>query len=303
MTALLVDYINLAMVAIHAMNRPGQSILSADGVNTGALLVFVNSLSRYVREEAPEKVAVLWDGGRSSYRLAIDPNYKAHRVEMSEADDEGKQTTFGLAKEFLSLAGFHHVERPGVEADDLIAYYWRHHRPFADKLVILSSDKDFLQLLVDDECEQVRLSSAGTATDRWTATRVREEMGCEPDALRYAMALAGDTSDNVPGVPRFGMKTAIKALKKWGGDLDSVVRYDPRVVEHVERVWTNLSLVDLIGTPNSRLALPPIPTFAPTGLSSTMFPELLSFLSQYQMKSVTSRLYDGTLWKEVKQNG
>jgi DNA polymerase I len=293
MTVLLVDANNVAMRSIHAMARSG---LSAHGVSTGPLLAFVNTLSKHIREEQPDRVAVCWDGGRSEHRVALDEQYKAHRLSMDPQDEENKHSVFALAKEFCSLAGLHHVERPGVEADDLIAYHWRTHRPLDEKVVILSSDKDFLQLLIEGQVEQVRLSSSGTPTDRWTADRVRTEMGCDPKHLPYAMALAGDDADNVPGVPRFGMKTAVKTLAKYEFNLDTALRNDHRLVDHVDRVRLNLSLVDLRESVMGQ-HLPALPLFRPTAPGDVTYPLLLSFLTQHQMKSVQSRLYEQALWK------
>jgi 5'-3' exonuclease len=268
--------------------------LSADGVNTGPLMVFINTLSRHVREEDPDRLVVCWDGGRSAFRVALYPEYKANRLQAPDPEfDERKRGTFALAREFLALSGIHQIDRPGFEADDLISWYV-HHRPAGERAVILSSDKDFLQLLCD-EVEQVRLSSGGADTDRWTVQRVREEHGCEPEHLALAMALAGDISDGVPGVPRFGMKTALKNLAKSGWSLDAVEH--PAVREHWGQVQVALRLVDL-RTPPEGLALPELPMFEPTDPSSAMYEGLLSFLTRYRLESVRQRLYVGGLWKE-----
>jgi DNA polymerase-1 len=294
MSTLLIDANNVAMRAIHAMARSGLS--SDQGVITGPLLAFINTISKHIREEKPNKVAICWDGGRSMHRLALDGDYKSHRLSMDPEQEEAKNSTFALAKGFCSVAGLFHIERVGVEADDLIAQYVLDEE-YGQKTVILSSDKDFLMLLDSRHggVEQVRLSSAGTPTDRWTATRVREEMGCEPKDLAYAMALAGDVSDNVPGVPRFGMKTAIKTLKKYDWRFQQALREDSRLIEHADRARLNLRLVDLRGGMDG-LSLPPLPVFAPTAPGGVLYSDLLSFITRHQLKSVQSRLYDGTLW-------
>lgn len=297
MTVVLVDANNVAMRAVHAMARSGLS--DADGVATGPLLAFINTLSKHVKEERPRAVAVCWDGGRSQRRVQASPDYKAHRLNEGPAEDL-KHGVFALAKEFCTLAGLHHVERPGIEADDLIAHYWR-QRNRGEKTVILSSDKDFLQL-VDTNVEQVRLSSAGTPTDRWNEERVAAEIGAWPELLPYAMALAGDVSDNVIGVPRVGMKTAIKIIDRnmvndpdgqwWARTLA-----DPKVAAHADRVRTNLTLVDLRQVHDEGLHLPALPSFSPTTPGSVMYPHLMSFLTKHQMKNVQSRFLDGSLWR------
>jgi DNA polymerase I len=296
MTTLLIDANNALMRAIHAMARSG--LTSDHGVGTGPLLAFIGTLGRHIREEQPDKVAVCWDGGHSEHRLALDPNYKGQRPDLGEHEVEIKESAFAQAKEFCSVAGLFDIERRGIEADDLIAGYVRDRRH--EDVVILSSDKDFLMLLDDSGyggmVEQVRMSSAGTRTDRWTATRVREEMGCEPSDLANAMALAGDVSDNVPGIPRFGMKTAIKTLSKHAWDFEIALSTDPRLADHVERARLNLALVDLRGGLDG-LLLPRLPSFIPTKPGGVLYQELLSFLSRYQLKGVQARLYGGTLWK------
>lgn len=286
MTHLLVDGNNLAMRSIHAMARSG---LSADGVLTGPLLVFVNSLSRFVREESPSRVVVCWDRGPSAMRVALYPAYKAHRQQVDPEADEHKHSAFSLMKEFLALSNICQVEREGYEADDLIAHYVAKTKP---GVVIASSDKDFLMLLCEG-VEQIRLSSGGAETDRWTMTRVWDEYGCNPWHLRLAMALAGDTSDGIPGVPRFGMKTAIKTLRKHEWDLDAIDH--PAVVEHRDQVEVALRLVDLL-SPIDGLSLSPLPPFEPTWPGSALWEPLLSFLVRYQLDSVKARLYEGALW-------
>ncbi len=302
MTVLLVDANNVAMRAVHAMSRSG--LTNDQGVATGPLVNFINTLARHIKDEQPRAVAVCWDGGRSKRRVALSSDYKGHRLDAPEDVESLKQDVFSLAKEFCTLAGIHHVERPGYEADDLIAHYWR-QRNRGERTVIVSSDKDFLQL-VEGNTEQVRLSSAGTPTDRWNEQRVKDDMGTPPWLLPYAMALAGDASDNVIGVPRFGMKTAIKTLHKtmekmiadddeglwWERTLE-----DPRIAPHLDRVRVNLELVDLRHRYDDELHLPPVPLWQPTTPGSLSLEALVSFLMKHQMKNVQSRFFAGTLWK------
>lgn len=297
MSVLLVDANNLTMRGIHAMHKSG---LSVEGVATGPLLVVINALSRHVREERPTYVVMCWDSGKSAYREGLYPLYKANRG--PSATDDVKEGTFALVKEFLALAGIHQVERPGYEADDIIASYVARYRdnvftdPVETKVVIASSDKDFLMLL-GPGVEQIRFASGGAPTDRWTEERVREEFGCGPPNLVDVMALAGDTSDNIPGVPRFGIKTAVKTLAKYDWSLEQAIE-DPKIKPHEEQVLISRALVDLT-TPHRELNLPALPPFRPTTAASINYSSLESFLLTYRMESVLKRLYAASLWTDT----
>lgn len=284
---LLVDATNLLMRAVYASR--GQE-MSADGVFTGGVVIFIKSLARFVREERPDRLAVCWDGGRSAMRTALYPAYKANRRDQPEDLVDSRRDTKGLASEFLSLCGVHHAERPGMEADDLIAAYWTRHRAQDDRVVILSSDKDFLMLL-EPGTEQIRLSSAGTPTDRWDTARVHAAHGCLPRDWPAVLALAGDVSDNVPGVPRYGIKTAVKQLAKAGWRIDQI--QDPRVVTARDQVEVNYRLVDLRNTPPSAQ---PAPLFRPTTVVDSMWGPLTDYLHRYRLETIRQNLYQGSLW-------
>jgi DNA polymerase-1 len=287
---LVVDGNNILMRAFHAAQH---SQMSSGDTPTGALLIFVNLISKYVRQEQPDHLLVCWDGGRSTHRTAIFDGYKAARLDKPwKEDPEGP---FGQAKEFLSLANIHHVEQSGCEADDLVAAYVREHR---GRKVILSGDKDFLQLL-DGWTEQIR---PGGANERWTANRVRTEMGCKPEDIPKVMALTGDMGDNVPGVPGFGQKTACKALTAHDWDLDALRRTtDPKWAKkiwgYVNAIERNYALVNL-RDPIPGVITPEAPEFVPTDPTSALCQALLEFLIQYQMESVKQRLLDWTLWSD-----
>lgn len=290
---LLVDSNNLLMRAVHAADRTGMG--TPDGIATGALLIFINLLSRHIREEEPSHVLLAWDGGRSAFRTGLYPAYKAHRGERSGSPDE--RGPFSQAKEFATLAGIHHVERLGWEADDIIAAVWqtlRREQP-EDEVCILSGDKDLLQLL-DARTYQVRPASPPADTDRWTAERVTERYGVPPEHLSKAMALIGDVGDNVPGVRGIGPVKAAKLLSASGWSLSGATAK----MEPDKQAAARLShaLVDL-RTMNYRqqgLFLPPPPVFAPTTFGGVYVHDLLGYLDRYLLESVRSRLAQGTLW-------
>lgn len=293
---MLLDGNNLLMRAVFAAERVP---LSADGIPTAALLIFVNLLSRHIKEEDPSHVVLCWDGGRSAFRLQMYPDYKANRGPSADhPDDRGP---FSQAKEFLSLAGIHHVERTGWEADDLIACYWQNARrehPEAE-VVILSGDKDMLQLL-DSKTTQVRPVSQ-PPTDRWDAARVFSHYGLPAEDLSKIMALIGDTSDNVPGVRGLGPKKSLKILVEANFDLGDAMA--GRSEEDKAMAHLSYLLIDLRSMSYARhgLVLAAPPTFAPSSYESTLAIPLLRYLERYLLESIRVRLAAQTLWHEPQR--
>lgn len=279
---LLVDGNNLYARAWYATRHEA---MVADGESTAALVVFANSLSRYVREERPKHMVVCWDSGGSAYRTRLLPTYKANRraktVELRTGRDQ--------VHEYLALAGVQQIERLGVEADDLIAKYWHD----ADQPVVLASeDKDFLQLAGPNprghQCTVMR--STG---ERWTEDKVARETGARPRNLPSVMALTGDESDNVAGVPGIGPKKAVALLEEAGWDLEAIDH--PEVAQMRPQVLLNRVLVNL-RSPLPGLLLPsPVP-FRPTGPGSALYAEFVGFLERYRLKGLLSKLYSGSLW-------
>lgn len=281
---MLVDGNNLAMRSFHA----AQGKMSAAGENTGALQLFVNSLSMHVREERPDRLVICWDSGQSTMRLRIYPEYKAARraKSLEYGGSEPHHELFVMIKRFLLLCGIAQWSREGVEADDLIAAGWRRHR--TDQVVILSSDKDLLQLL-DANTTQIRFATTGA--DRWTRERFLAERGFRPEQLPLVMALEGDTSDGVPGMRGIGPKKALKMLVAANWDLDQAMRAYP---EHYAIVKTSQALVDLSWSP---VEVEDVPEFCPR--NRTQFDgwsSLLAFCEHYQLRTIRQRLVGGDLW-------
>lgn len=288
MTLLLVDGDNLFMRAWHATRREA---MTAEDESTASLVVFTNMLLRYVREERPDRVVICWDWGGSTYRKRILPSYKANRATATSELVRTERDTVGI---FLALADVFQVRRPGVEADDLIAKYW--HMAEED-VVIVSEDKDLLQLAgytpIGRWCEILR--STG---ERWDRGDVMERMGVGPEHLPDVMALTGDDSDNVPGVPGIGPKRAVQLLEEAGWDLEAIEH--PDVVQMRAQVLRNRVLVNLrLPLPRLELGMPP--SFDPTGRDGPLFDELLAFLERYRLKGLLARALSGTLWVDVSE--
>ena len=167
----------------------------------------VNMLERMLRERNPRLMAVALDAGRDTFRREIFPEYKAHRPPAP--DDLRSQ----LQRCEQIVLGYHAAiyKHEGVEADDLIATVVRRARELQLKVVILAADKDLMQLVGDD------VMLWDTMRDRVIGPpEVEERFGVRVDQLQDLLALMGDTSDNIPGVPSVGPKTAMELLKAYG---------------------------------------------------------------------------------------
>lgn len=292
MKTMIVDGNNLLMRSVFATQHSGMSF---QGVNTGPVTTFISSLAHLIRTERPTHLAVAWDSQGPGHRHVIDASYKGNR--RVGPIGELKETSFPQARTFLRAAHIDQAEFPGYEADDVIAAWWRIVECSAagDKIVIASSDKDFLQLVQPNpngvDTELIRLSSADTPTDRWDIDRVQTEMGFEPWDWPKVTALTGDVADNVFGIPGIGPKKAVKLLARHDWDLERALEEHP---EHREQVLKNFELVNLIEAPQITLLTPPPIDFPEPG--STASGPLVDFLARYGLARAMKQFKDGTLW-------
>lgn len=285
---MLIDGTNILVRAVEATRNTAMT--SPSGVSTAALVVVARTLSRYIRDEHPYKVMVCWDAGHDA-RTALYPQYKANRPTGS---DPYRSQSKQLVREFLTLARVPQLTVEGQEADDLIAAYWH---TAAAPVVILSSDKDLLQLVgltpTGHPCEQIRVSSADTPTDRWDTAKVIEHFGCTPAQLPIAMSLAGDASDGIPGIPRFGMKTAVKHLTAAGWDVTAIT-HPSLTMDRLSDVAIFRQLVDLRDVV---LDLPPVGPFMPTNPGPDAdWARLHHFVTTHGLKVLQDRLMTGEMW-------
>ncbi len=191
----------------------------SDGLPTGAVRMFSGMLWKLLEDtkgsDKPTHLAVIFDAGRKTFRNEIYADYKANRPEPP--DDLIPQ--FPLVKEATRAFGVPAVEMAGFEADDLIATYARLAREVGVKVTIVSSDKDLMQLVVDGQVEML-----DTVKNRRIATaEVIEKFGVPPEKVIAVQALAGDSSDNVPGAPGIGVKTAAELIGQYG-DIETLLK-------------------------------------------------------------------------------
>jgi len=186
----------------------------SDGMATEVVMHFSNMLDKYLRDTDADYIAVIFDASGRSFRNEIYDQYKANRREMP--DDLAPQLAH--VRQAADAFSVCRIEMENFEADDLIATYARHAVEAGSKVTILSSDKDMMQLVADG-----RIMMRDPMTDRPIAeAEVREKFGVGPDKVVEVQALCGDSTDNVPGVPGIGVKTAAELINIYG-DLESLL--------------------------------------------------------------------------------
>jgi DNA polymerase-1 len=188
----------------------------SDGLPVGAVQGFCNMLWKLLRDmqgDAPTHLAVIWDHSEKTFRNTLYDKYKAHRP----PPPEDLIPQFPLVREATLAFGVPAIELPGYEADDLIAAYACRVRELGGETVIVSSDKDLMQLVGDGVSMFDPMK--GLRIDR---EQVFEKFGVYPDKVVDVQALCGDSVDNVPGAPGIGIKTAAQLINEYG-DLDTLL--------------------------------------------------------------------------------
>ncbi|KIL35540.1 DNA polymerase I [Cohnella kolymensis] len=204
---LLIDGNSIINRAFYAL----PPLTNSSGVHTNAVLGFTTMLLRVLDEEKPSHVMVAFDAGKVTFRHEGYAEYKGGRQktppEMSEQ--------FPLLKELLQAFSIPQFELPGYEADDIIGTFTRVAEEQGKTAVVVSGDKDMLQLATDQVT--VLITRKGISeVERYTPEQVGEKYGLTPEQIIDLKGLMGDASDNIPGVPGVGEKTALKLLHEYG---------------------------------------------------------------------------------------
>jgi DNA polymerase I len=274
---LLIDGFNLVYRCFFAT----PALTRADGFPTNALHGWVKSIWRLIDQEKPDHTVVFFDLGGSQDRLALHPEYKAQRAKMP-ADLE-KQIP--LVKTLTRALGLAAVEQDGVESDDLLATCAVARAAAGDEVLIVSSDKDFAQI-VNERIRVLLPPPSAQPKLGWRlldVAGVKAKFGVGPERIADYLALIGDTSDNIPGLNGVGPKTAVKWLEKHG-DLDGILaaasqlepeRFRAPLLEATERLRLNRRLVTL------NLALP-LPSVEQCPADTTA---LLTLLREMEMRT------------------
>jgi DNA polymerase I len=205
----LLDGMALAYRAYFAfIARP---LVNSKGMNTGAIYGFVTTLMRILEDERPDHVAVVFDTPEPTFRHKRYPAYKATREKMPE--DMASQ--LDKLKEVVRAFNVPLLEVPGFEADDVMGTLARKAEREGVMTYLVTPDKDFMQL-ISPLILMYRPGKAGAESEIVGADGVKEKFGVTPDRVIDVLGLIGDKSDNVPGVPGIGDKTAIPLIQTYG---------------------------------------------------------------------------------------
>ena len=205
---LLIDGYSLAFRAFFALP---ESITRSDGMPTNALYGLAAMTIKVVEEERPSRLIVAWDPPGPTFREEIYPEYKAGRRETPE----GFKAQSPHFRPLMEAFGALNVEKQGFEADDVIGTLAKRASAAGLRVTILTGDRDALQL-VDDNVSVLATGRGVTDTTRYDPAKVRERYGVEPGLMPDLRGMIGDSSDNLPGVPGIGEKTAAQLMEKYG---------------------------------------------------------------------------------------
>jgi DNA polymerase I len=275
------SYIFRAYHALPPINR------KSDGLQLNAVFGFCNMLWKLLRdmkpEEQPTHLAVVFDLSEQTFRTEMYPDYKAHRPDPP--DDLRPQ--FPLIRDAVLAFDLPCLEQSGFEADDLIATYVRQACEAGATSTIVSSDKDLMQLVNE------RVIMFDTMKDKKIGrAEVIEKFGVPPDKVIEVQSLIGDSTDNVPGVPGIGVKTAAQLIVEYG-DLETLlarageIKQDKRrqtLIDNADKARLSKKLVTL----DDKVALDvPIGDLA---VHEPDYKRLIAFLKAMEFNSLTRRV-------------
>ncbi|GGC47631.1 DNA polymerase I [Chelatococcus reniformis] len=272
----------------------------SDGLPTGAVRLFCAKLFQFVREGAvgikPTHLAIMFDKSEDSFRREIFPDYKAHRPDPPPE----LIPQFPLMREAVRAFGLIPVEQERYEADDIIATYACEAAAAGADVLIVSADKDLMQLVRDgvtfyDFESGIKGKPGYRPERRLDRDGVIEKFGVAPERVPDVQALVGDPTDNVPGIPGIGIKTAAQLINDYG-DLETLLARSSEIkqpkrremlIEHAERARLSFKLVTLdCETPV------PVP-LADHRVEAIDARRLIAFLKALELSQLVKRVADG----------
>ena len=224
-------------------------LTNAEGLHTNAIYGFLNIMFKILEEEKPEYLTVAFDVHAPTFRHKMFEAYKGTRKPMAE---ELRQQV-PLMKEVLHAMGIRTIEQEGLEADDLLGTLSKRCERMGMEVVIISGDRDLLQLATDHvEIRIPKTKRTGTEIENYYAVDVKEKYQVTPTEFIDVKALMGDTSDNIPGVPGVGEKTATKIIVEYGS-IENAYKHaselkPPRASKNLVEYWDQAQMSKVLAT-------------------------------------------------------
>ncbi len=292
----LLDAMALAYRAHFAFIR--SNLRNSEGIPTGPIYGFATTLIQLIQKESPSHIAVVWDTAVPTFRHEMDKEYKANRPPQPEDLSQG----IPLIKEMIEAFRINNIEKDGFEADDVIG-------TIADKaeagdvdVFLVTPDKDLMQL-VDKHIKLYKPLNNATGFDIVDIDGVVKYFGVEPPQVTDVLALIGDTSDNIPGVPGVGKKGAPKYIKEYGsveGLIESADEISSKKIkeylkENTDKVRLSHELVTIIRD------VPDIPSWKELEWNGFDQDKVTHFFKRMGFRSLLGRLYESN--NNTNENG
>jgi DNA polymerase I len=290
----LLDSFALAFRIYYAFSQ--NPLFNAKGEPTSVLYGYLGHLFRLLQEEKPDYFAVVLDTAKPTFRHELYPEYKANRSEMPE----DMRLQLPELNRFLQESGLPVWSMAGYEADDLMASLALQAKAKGVQTYMVTRDKDMTQL-VDESIFLFNLEKSGVPNTIVDAQGVLAKYGVKPEQMGDYLALVGDASDNIPGVPKIGPKTAMELLKKYGTlkgiylHLEDMGKKAARITLEANRAKAEISrqLVTL------RCDLCEEVDFADLELKNIDFDYIESFLEEKELRMLKRSLNE---WRKTTQN-
>lgn len=284
----IIDGNSLLFRAYYATAYPGVEIMhNKDGVPTNAVFAFSNMMNKIVSSlKEGERIFVAFDAGKHNFRHDALETYKANRKPAPEE----LVTQFPIAREFLRAFGIYQFEEIGFEGDDIAGTVAKLAEKSGMEVTIYTSDRDFLQLVTDKISVNI-IKKGLSDVVKMTPQVVYDTYGFEPKQIIDYKGLRGDSSDNLPGIPGVGEKTAVKLIQDYGS-------FD-NIIEHVDEIkgklGENIKNNIQIGTISRDLAIIQTNIELPFDLNATIykgyeFNKISEFCQKYDLKQFMNKV-------------
>ena len=258
------------------------NLKTSSGLNSGAIHGFANMLNRILNEYSPKYLVMVFDAKGKNFRHDIYDEYKANRNSMPAELSE--QT--GAIINLVEALGVMVIQQKGVEADDVIASLARQIKIKNSKTIISSGDKDLAQLVDENTILMNNFDSKVLDVEG-----VKEKFGVRPSQIFDYLCLVGDTSDNIPGVPKVGPKTAVTLLEQYN-DLDNIIENSSqlkgKLKENIESSLETIELAKKLVALKDNLKLPLDPDQLRRGLADKT--KLETIIKKYELKTLSEKL-------------